>query len=276
LAPLIEPLEASEVRSVIITFVVMAVMAGLLVPCRLHLEKLQSETAGDFFVFLPNGKPMRYMAAGYQSVLADYYWLKGIAYIQFGLERGGRLGRMPELYDLIVELDPEWVAVYYWGALFNSALAREPGESIALLEKGMERVPESWRIPYRLGEIYLVDMGDIEKGREYMLMAAELPNAPEFVEKFAAGLGDATERYARKALEWIEAWDRAKTQVERATARNRILATLRWCNRDVLALVVKAYEKAYGRPPVIIAQLLESGELSVDPKTGKLVVRFNR
>ena len=130
--------------------------------------------------------------------------------------------------------------------------------------------------PYHLAEIYLVDLGDMEKGTEYMRIAAERPRAPELIKKFVAGLQDAPERYARKALEWVEVWDKATTDIEKATARNRILTTLRWGNRDLLDEVVKNYRKKYQKDPQIIMELRDTGELSVNPKTGKLVVRFKR
>jgi len=257
-------------------------LLALLFPCQRFLEKARLRAGHDRPILVPSGRLLKHICLGYDAIAADYYWLKAISYIQQELDSARRYPYLADMYDLITDLDPYFLTAYEWGAIFITSLPRTPETAVALLEKGFEinrkfageRTPV-WRLPYRAGEIYFVDKGDLRTGAAYFEKAAETPGAPPGVARIARAIREGLGRRIDYALKWIDAYEKAERKIHREVHKNRLLAVLRGANRDLVEQVRRTYAAAHhGKSPAVLAMLFSKGYLYYDPNTGRLRVRW--
>lgn len=140
----------------------------------------------DDVAYLPTTTALRFMSVGYDDVTADFFWLRTVSY--YGEWRQGDHGIefFRELSNRVVELDPNFVEAYRFGAL---VLADDLGafdDGIALLRKGMAAKPDTWWLPFEAGFLEYTVRMDNEKAAEWFRVAAMKPDAPDRAKNFAA------------------------------------------------------------------------------------------
>ncbi len=142
----------------------------------------------DEVEYLPRSEVLSTVASGFDDAVADVLWLRSILY--YGeLRRGDHRGAFyHQLVETVTDLDPRFEDAYRFGA---SVLADDLGkvdEGVALLEKGMTSLPNSWWLPFEVGFIeYTVHMDDREAARWFQ-RAARVPGATDYPRQFAAFL----------------------------------------------------------------------------------------
>jgi hypothetical protein len=113
-------------------------------------------------LWLQDAATMRRLALGFDSLIADVYWMRAVVY--FGRQRLSE--RQDKNYDLlypfldfVTTLDPRFTTAYRFGAIFLSEAAPggpgRPDLAVTLLPGGAERTPERWadRPPGRRGPL---------------------------------------------------------------------------------------------------------------------------
>jgi hypothetical protein len=139
--------------------------------------------------FAPSPAAAPFVSLGYRELGADVQWVRLLGY--FGGDDTTASG-LADLVDSIVALDPRYERVYEYGAraitmaatgVDNAANLR----AIAVLERGRQEFPDSWRIPYLAGQIYTQDLRTKdpaqrrawdEKGLMLIEAAIRKPGAP--------------------------------------------------------------------------------------------------
>ena len=136
--------------------------------------------------YLPTTDALRFMAAGYDDVVADALWLRTVTY--YGEWRRGDHGIefFRELTDRVVELDPHFVQAYRFGALVLADDLDSFDDAIDLLRKGMVAMPDTWWLPFEAGFLEYTIRLDDERAAEWFRIAAGKPDAPERAINFAA------------------------------------------------------------------------------------------
>jgi tetratricopeptide (TPR) repeat protein len=132
------------------------------------------------------GAKLKNYSLGFNGLLADLYWMQALQYIgnkaldskeKVNLENLRPLNPrlLYPLLDNATDLDPQFTAVYSYGAVVLPAI--DPQQAIKFTEKGIRDNPAEWRLYQHLGFIYW-KIGDYEKASEVYAEGAKIQGAP--------------------------------------------------------------------------------------------------
>lgn len=191
----------------------------------------------ESLLYLPSGKYLKPLALGYDQVLADFIWMKTIAYFGGHFMTDKQYPWLAHMLNLIIDLDPRFDFPYYFGGVVLSLEASQVEQANKILERGMEVYPERWQYPFYIGFNYFYHRKDVAKGLPYLEKAASLPNAPAFLNDLIARLykksgqeGEALHFYEEVYRNTTDAMmrqkikekiDRIRSGAENEDARNR-------------------------------------------------------
>ena len=146
-------------------------------------------------LFLPNGRYLAAASLGFRNVLADVIYLWSIQYYGHHRTVEGR-SYLRHIYNTITDLDPEFTDAYTTGALVMAQDMADPQMAIELLDRGIERNPDNWVLPWDAGWYCYMDLEDYEASLTDEDSDSEIMNLLEFVEKRRAFILE-----ARKGLD---------------------------------------------------------------------------
>jgi hypothetical protein len=156
-------------------------------------ERLQLYSVDPDTLYFSSPEGMKKLAMGYDSVLADIYWMRAIQYYGRRDEadkRPVRYKNLSALLQITVALDPDMLHAYRAGANFLSEPdpigAGQPEEALKLLDAGIKRMPFEWRLLFDKGFIYYWFVKDYEAAGQCWLSASRLADAPAWMEGLAA------------------------------------------------------------------------------------------
>jgi tetratricopeptide (TPR) repeat protein len=144
-------------------------------------------------LWVQDGRVLQRLALGFDSVLADMYWIRAVVY--YGGQRRGATDQkdfsaLYPLLDLVTSLDGHFRIAYRFGAIFlTEAFPAGPGRpdlAIQLLERGIERDYGRWEYYHDIGFVYYWWLRDYQKAAEWFLRASERPGAAEWLKPLAA------------------------------------------------------------------------------------------
>jgi tetratricopeptide (TPR) repeat protein len=216
-------------------------------------------------LYVWSGERLARMAPGFRDVLADLYWIRTVQY--FGNEKlfrqGSRFELLRPLADVTTTLDPRLEIAYRYGATFlaegHGRGAGRPQEAVALLEKGVQANPASWRLRQDLGFFHFFFRKDAHRASEVLLEAARLPGAPDWLEAAAAlFLVKGGERAASRAI-WTRLLEQAEDEHMRANAHTHLARLDALDGRDAIQRAVGAFAARFGAPPPSLEQLSRAG-----------------
>lgn len=222
-------------------------------------------------LYLWSGDHVRRLFPGFESLLADIYWLRTVQY--FGGERvwgGATFELLEPLVRITVSLDPRFEIAYRYGATFLSEPwpigAGKPEAGIRLLEEGVERLPTTWMLRQNLGFSLYLHMDDAKRASEVLMEAARLPGAPFWLETMAADLlSRGGERDTARRV-WLRLYDQAEDARLKANARRHIEHLDALDTIDGLEQRLQAFERTTGRRPRRLEELVEAGLIRYVPK----------
>jgi tetratricopeptide (TPR) repeat protein len=168
------------------------------------IERTRPPAATDGDVpWLPPAAAVRPFFVGYAALGADLFWVRTVQYFGEHIQTDRDYPHLYRLVDLTTSLDPQFVEAYELGALFLS-LAKAYPQAAAIYRKGIEHNPDRWELPYALGRMYFLDLGDIPAALEWFERANGVPGHPSYVPRLVARLR------ARAGLTEaaIEMWER--------------------------------------------------------------------
>lgn len=180
-------------------------------------------------LWLDNAGAMQRLALGFDSLIADVYWIRAVVY--FGRQRLS--DRQDKNYDLlfpfldfVTTLDPRFTTAYRFGAIFLSEAAPggpgRPDLAVALLERGAERTPERWEYLHDIGFVYFTTYRDYERAAEWYERASEIEGAPFWLKATAAAvLVQGGERQAARLI-WRQMFESANDDWLKQEARTRL------------------------------------------------------
>jgi tetratricopeptide (TPR) repeat protein len=231
----------------------------------------KNETRSSFFtqmLYLPSGKYLRPASFGYYGLLADFIYLWSIQYYS---DPGfhPRLEYLKHTYDIITELDPQFLDAYQTGALFMFYEGRNPKAGLQLLDKGLERNPTEWIFPTDAGFYCLINLRDKPQALKYFTKAAQVPGAPTLVKRTLANLtfqkGDMMD-----SLElWQEVYDTAERPSIKQTAFQHVHDLRVLIDLDGLRKAIKLYYEKYQQLPTNLNDLVSARivkQVPLDPE----------
>ncbi len=137
-------------------------------------------------MYFPSGHILSTASLGYDAVIADFLWLRGIQY--YGEHRRGdqEYHLAQHIFSTITDLDPLFVGAYRFGAFVLAQDAGRPAAGTELLRKGMRSNPYSWQLPFDLAFLYFVELEDHAKAAHFFKFASRFEDSPEIARRFSA------------------------------------------------------------------------------------------
>jgi tetratricopeptide (TPR) repeat protein len=225
---------------------------------------------------LPSARALDFIAAGYRSLAADYYFLRALD--EFGDNHKQR-ARYPNLIALVrrvIDLDPKWTTAYYFAGTALTVKELDPGPSLELLERGERERPDDWRIPFLLGFNAFYFAHDYRRGAEALALAARNPKAPPAAGPLATRLA-AESNAPEVGLAMIDGiLPTVKDEKLRALYRERRTLLELEVDLKYLNQASALFVQANGRPPKDLRELLDVGllqSLPDEPTGGRFFLR---
>jgi hypothetical protein len=158
-------------------------------------EAASAHTYEDVY-YAPPPSALRVMTLGHREAMADLLWCRALVYMGEEYGARGTLRHVFDYTDLMLTLDPDFLAVYRWigtaGVYQPDAVTvAEVERSIAIMERGRQRFPADGPLAWTLGATLNYELTGLLppeerdavrlRGAEHILDAVRLGAAPEWV-----------------------------------------------------------------------------------------------
>jgi tetratricopeptide (TPR) repeat protein len=233
------------------------------------------------------------MALGYNSLLADVYWMRAIQYYgrrEEAAKRPVRYKNLSTLLDITTTLDPDLMDAYRSGSSFLAEAdpigAGQPKEAIRLLDKGISTHPQEWQLFFDKGFVYYWYLKDYKAAGEVWLSTSRIPEAPHWMASLAAmSLTKGGSIEIAKAL-WQRQYQESSRANVKENARNHLLSIQVAQEIRRLDSLVKRFRAETGSYPASLEELVRGQKgpyatvdplgtpYQYDPRTG--AVRLSR
>ena len=237
-----------------------AIVAGLAMAVLLNgrLERNRPQIGSDYADSNLNfiGAPLRGYLFGAEGLAADWYFMRSLQYIGDKMiasqDKDINLDDLRELnprllYPLLdnaTSLDPHFIGAYAYGAMVLPAI--DSDLAIALVEKGIEHNPESWRLHQHLGYIYW-KVGRYDKAADSYEKGSQIAGAPPFMRLMAASMkteGGSRETARTVYREMLAGSDNEMVQL---TAERRLKQLDSLDEREAIDRVLTEFKERTGR-----------------------------
>lgn len=173
--------------------ILMLVAIGLSAAIQSALDRRSSgPIAGDDPMLPRSGEELARFSFGFNSLLADLFWVRTVLYFGGRLEEQRKAGdrftldNMPLLAPLLratTGIDPHHIAAYRFGAFFLAY--RDIDQAVEFTRRGIESNPVEWRLYQDLGMIYW-RAGRFREASQAYAAGAALPGAPAWMKGMSA------------------------------------------------------------------------------------------
>ena len=210
--------------------------------------------------FVLPGPVLRVVDLGMHSAAASLAWLEMIQ--NFSANPRSDFGGIERYVASVNDLDPYFAYPYAFGTLVLPEFGLID-QGIAIGQRGMQIIPDDWRIPYYAGIIYHVKKKDRAKAAELFDRAAHTPGVPDQIKAFALNYGSAgTVRQQSRAI-WTSVLETSDDEIVQERARAYIL---HYNIIDVLEEAARRYKISQGHFPKTPADLVTGKVLKAVPQ----------
>lgn len=218
------------------------------------------------------GPPIQRAALGFDSVMADLYWIRTVVY--FGRQRlstdiARNYDLLYPLLDLVTTLDPRFTAAYRFGAVFLAEPPPggpgRPDLAIQLLRRGIEATPERWEYLHGLAFVEYWSHRNYAVAAEWLERAARVPGAPIWLTSSAALMREQAGDRASARILWRQLHDSSEDEALKNLARVRIAQFDAMDDLDALNELVARFGARAGRPATTWEELIDAGVMSMVP-----------
>lgn len=246
--------------------VILACVA-LLHPLQRELGR-EADDAAEEMLYLADGAAVKRLALGYDSLLADLYWMRAIQYfgakaidIREAKETGTvEMRLLYPLLDVTTTLDPKYIPPYRLGAYFLFH-AEEQERAFELLRKGIRNNPNNVRL-YQDLAFFEWNAGNCDEAARLYIEGAKLPHAPRWLASMSAVvLAECGKRdFAVQMLRgMLESTDNPRM---RADFERRLLGYQALDEIDFMHEAIAFYEERTGRYPSSLRELTKTVRLT--------------
>lgn len=178
--------------------VILVLLAAAASALRLTVrERHLAVQAYEDVYYLPPPGWLPLVSLGYREALADLIWCRSLVYFGEEVVHRGTVRYVFDYTEAMLELDPEFLAVYRWvatAALYGDTEleVREVRRAVSIMERGLERFPDDGALAWDIGATLafelpplLDDPADDEDARReaapYLMLATRLGAAPPWM-----------------------------------------------------------------------------------------------
>jgi hypothetical protein len=157
----------------------------------------------DYYLRIPS--PLaRFLSMGQHGLAGTYAYLQAIYYA--GKETPDEQNYLPFLFQRTVEHDPHFFDGYYIGALLLGNDRQNFVDSLDMLERAEQNLPDEWMFSFLKGYYLWTAFGDKQAAAAAFRRAAEKPRAPLYLLTFSSTLtGQGTPREKIRVLQQVHA-----------------------------------------------------------------------
>jgi len=236
-------------------------------------------------LYLPSGRYLKLVSLGFDGLVADMIYLWSIQYYG-NYAIADRYDYLEKIYgDIIVELDPRYLDPYLIGSMIMTTEARNPEMALRLLDKGIEKNPDTWILAFEAGFICYDNLHDYARAARYFEKALKAPDVHPLVRRLYAGMYERAGDRRTSLREWAEIYQSAKDVYVRNIAWNHVHDLKVQVDLADLEGAVARFRALAGRPPGSLGELVEGGVIAAlpsdpedrdylyDPATGAVTYR---
>ncbi|MDQ1405626.1 MAG: hypothetical protein QOG55_1255 [Acidobacteriaceae bacterium] len=236
-----------------------------------RIDVQQSEVAReDDQLMLRSSKLVKGLSLEYAPLVADIYWTRVVQY--FGNKQAENqvdLRLLWPLLDVTSVLDPQLMPVYHFGSTFLSDAsprgAGRPDLAVELLERGLRANPDEWRLYYDLGFVYYFDMKDYAKASAALYEGSKNPKAFIWMKAMAAKIATEGNSTETSNFLWQDVYNTTKDPLVKQNALRHLQLLRAEDDRKQIDVLADEYQKRFGRRPVRMSELVQSGLLRREP-----------
>jgi hypothetical protein len=224
----------------------------------------------DDQLMLRSSKLVKGLSLEYAPLVADIYWTRVVQY--FGNKQAANqvdLRLLWPLLDVTSVLDPQLMPVYHFGSTFLSDAspggAGRPDLAVELLERGLRANPDEWRLYYDLGFVYYFDRKDYAKASAALYEGSKNPKAFIWMKAMAAKIATEGNSTETSNFLWQDVYNTTKDPLVKQNALRHLQLLRAEDDRKQIDTVADEYQKRFGRRPVRMSELVQSGLLRGAP-----------
>lgn len=243
---------------------------------QVRMDQLRQRKFDDELLYLPNEKLLNHFTGGMSSVIADFLWLRCIQYTSQHFQSDNKFTWLAEMGNTITRLDPYFVDAYRYTGIFLAGLKADDDASIELMKKGFIENPEAWELPYETAMVYLLNRrdepGSAETAAHYFGMAIATERAPASVLEIAQGLERKHNLNDVARQLWQDMLKNSRDELRRNMAKRKLMELDIRDNAAALERIAQDFEKAQGRKPESLDEIVAAGylrQLPPDPLGGR-------
>ena len=229
-------------------------------------RQLDTDDQQPELIYLPPTRFLKAIALGYEQALANILWFRTISYFGRHYQSNRIYPWLASMCDTVTDLDPHAEHVYRFCGVILPWEADRIDDGVALLEKGVRNMPDSWQLQYMLGFSYYFFHGDLVAASRTLRTATFAPGAPEYVSRLAS-IVNAAQYGPSTAVEFLAQLERDDTTGEmREAIRQRIRELSLSADIDSLEAAVQTFSGRMGRRPIDLEELVVVGILPQLPE----------
>lgn len=212
-----------------------------------------------------HGERLKGFVFGSEGLIADWYWMRSLQYIgdklheakddKIDLDNLKPLNPklLYPLLDNATTLDPQFLAVYSYGATVLPAI--DAKQAIAIAKKGIVNNPDEWLLYHQLGFIYW-KLEDYKKASAAYLQGSAIKDAPGWMKSMAARMNEEGGSRATARAIYSQLIETAGDDKTRESARLHLAELDSAEERTLLDKALTEFRAAKGRCPENWNQLI--------------------
>jgi tetratricopeptide (TPR) repeat protein len=262
-------------RKILIGLMFLSILTALGMTQKSIRDRRIQLIAGDRIFLLPKKEVLKVMAMGYQHTLADLLWIRAVQFfggnyttlIRPGFEYRGEGIR--NLIYTIQYLDPDFWRLYQFGGFVFVEGMKDYEEAIRILEMGADHYPDDHELLFDAAFNAFFYLEDYEKARDLALRAAQKPDAPDHVKRFAGQMEKKMGRYDVAEQYFMRLVEESNNEMQQRIALQNLYRVRRERDIQQLETLADEYEKKHGKPIEHLTDLVRAGligRLPLDPE----------
>lgn len=199
----------------------------------------------------------RRLTLAFNGLAADWYWLRSLQYVgrkvdaykgAFAIDdmRALDIRNLGGLLELSTALDPQFMAAYEFGAVVLPTI--DGDAAVRLIQQGIERNPQEWRLYQHLGYIHW-QAGRFQEASEAYAAGAQKPNAPVWMNVMAAQMKAQGGSRAVAREMYLRMYEGATDDQVKSLAVTRLAQLDSLEERERIRLALSSFRESTGRCP---------------------------
>jgi tetratricopeptide (TPR) repeat protein len=229
-------------------------------------ENRVRERAMAEMAYFPSGRFVREASIEYQSLAADFIWLRGIQYYGYHLMSDRRYEWLGHVFSILTSLDPRFVGAYHFGAITLAWDAGKPHEAMDFLIEGMKANPMSWQIPFDAGFICYMLLHDYGRASTFFEVASKMPGSWFILARWAAIAKAKSGDFQTAREMWLDILRSTENRALKALVVRQLKSLDLSEATDLLQKAVRRFQEDKARLPVDLRELAAAGYITRIPE----------